>query len=271
MHISALHIYPVKSCRGLTLETSEYDSIGLLGDRRAMLVKPDGTFITQRTHAKMAQIQIEQEREGFSLYFNGNSYPARTNLEQVEVTVWKDTVKAIGADGNINDAVSKFLDEAVELVFLYDGTNRQMSGTWASGLTSFADSYPILIANTASLKALEGTAGVPLQMAQFRPNIIVETDTAWIEDSWKTIEIDDQVFDIVKPCTRCIMTTLDPKTGNSRGNETMQAMIKTRRSAIPNLKGVLFGVNAVPRGTGHIKLGQTIKVLESRTPWAVHP
>ena len=92
---------------------------------------------------------------------------------------------------------------------------------------------------------------------------------AWIEDSWKRIKIGDVIFDCVKPCTRCIMTTLDPDSGESRENIALDALTHLRRSGDKRLKGVLFGVNAIPLNEGRITKGDKLEVLEIQTPWEI--
>ena len=129
---------------------------------------------------------------------------------------------------------------------------------------SFADGFPYLITMTASLDALRETAGEDIPMDRFRPNIVIETDTPWIEDAWSTLEMDGIVFDLVKPCTRCVVTTIDQETGAQIGGATMQALIKTRARSGDWGKGVLFGVNAIPRqARGTLHRGMAVQAREA--------
>ena len=76
MHLAALHIYPVKSCRGLSVASAEVDAHGLVGDRRFMVVHTaDGLFLTQRTHPRMALIETEltADAEGFIRFISAQS------------------------------------------------------------------------------------------------------------------------------------------------------------------------------------------------------
>jgi uncharacterized protein YcbX len=129
---------------------------------------------------------------------------------------------------------------------------------------SFADGYPILITNTASLKALNkhivaaGADSVP--MKRFRPNIVIDGDEAWSEDNWKQITIGDVKLDLVKPCTRCVVTTLDPVTGVKQGKEPLRTLRARRLSKDPEIDGVLFGWNAVPRTLGRIGVGDKVSI-----------
>ena len=107
-------------------------------------------------------------------------------------------------------------------------------------------------------------------MERFRPNIVLETDKAWAEDGWASIEIGGVTFDLVKPCARCIMTTQDQTTGSREVASPMPAMGRIRMSADRRVPGPLFGLNAVPRGIGRIRLGDTASVMAEREAnWAI--
>ncbi len=95
-------------------------------------------------------------------------------------------------------------------------------------------------------------------MLRFRPNLVVSGTTPHAEDEWKRIRIGAVEFDIVKPCTRCIFTTVDPQRGERDANgEPLKTLTTYRRS--PN--GVTFGQNLIPRGSGTLRVGDAIEVL----------
>ena len=56
MRVASLHIYPVKSLRGLSVQSAQLDSLGLVGDRRFLVVEGAGVFLTQRTVPRMALV-----------------------------------------------------------------------------------------------------------------------------------------------------------------------------------------------------------------------
>lgn len=139
---------------------------------------------------------------------------------------------------------------------------------------TFSDGYQILLTTTASLAALdqdmeahgEGSVG----MERFRANIVLDTDEAWAEDRWAAIDINGIRFDLVKPCTRCIITTQDQTTGSRDAPSPMKAMGRIRMSADRRVPGVLFGWNLTPRGEGTIAVGDEARVLEERVEgWAI--
>ena len=126
---------------------------------------------------------------------------------------------------------------------------------------SFADGYPYLLVNQASLDALNDELDQPVSLRHFRPNLVVSGEYAWEEDDWKVIQIGDVVFDVAKPCSRCVLTTVDPDTGiKSSEQQPLRTLVSIR--TLP--EGVCFGVNLVPRNEGALELGAEFRVLESR-------
>ncbi|WP_064711134.1 MOSC domain-containing protein [Rhizobium bangladeshense] len=279
MHISDLFIYPLKSARGIALPAAEIDAYGLAGDRRAMITDPQGHFITQRELPDLARIEIRPETGTFRLLMEGKpelSVPPPRPDSRMDVTVWKSTVCAAVADPHSNGQLSEWLGREVRLVFFDGQARRTANAEWAGEGTpvTFTDGYQILVTTTGSLKALnadltahgEGSVG----MERFRPNIVIDTEEAWPEDHWAAIEIAGVRFDLVKPCSRCIMTTQDQLTGSREGPNPMPAMGRIRMSTDRRVPGPLFGWNVTPRGSGRITIGDTVKILEERPEgWAL--
>ncbi|NNH33876.1 MOSC domain-containing protein, partial [Rhizobium sp. SEMIA 4085] len=216
MRVSDLFIYPLKSARAIALPFSAVDSFGLPGDRRAMVTDPDGHFITQRELPALARIEIQPETEAFRLVMTGKpdiAVPPPQPDRRTDVVVWKSLVNAAVADDESNARLSEWLGRDVKLVFFDNQAQRIANPEWAGAETpmTFADGYQILVTTTGSLKALnanlalhaEGSVG----MERFRPNIVIDTDEAWLEDRWAAIEIGGIRFDLVKPCARCSLAT----------------------------------------------------------------
>jgi uncharacterized protein YcbX len=277
MRITELNIYPLKSGRGIPLSQSAIATEGLAGDRRAMLIDPDGQFITQRELPDIAQLIAKAEGAGFRLAIDGKEdVLALPSGNRDDVTVWRSTVDAAVASDEANAALSGWLERDVKLVFFDDQSSRVANPDWAGNDTpvTFADGYQILVTTTASLAALNenmvANGEDHVGMERFRPNIVLETGEPWAEDRWAAIEINGIRFDLVKPCTRCIMTTQDQQTGSRDVPSPMKAMGRLRMSADRRVPGVLFGWNLTPRGEGSIAVGDMAKVLEERAEgWAI--
>lgn len=268
MQISSLHIYPVKSGQGISLKTADMRPRGLAYDRRLMIVDSDGQFLTQRQFPKLATLKTAFAEDQLMVAWPGQDALCvqATTSQRVDVRVWRSNLSAVAMKDALNTALSNWLEKPVTLVKMDGRSEREADPNWvdAPSPVSFADGYPILITNRASLDALNAhileQGGHPVPMSRFRPNIVVNGDAPWAEDGWKQITIGDVVLDLVKPCIRCIMTTLDQSTGEKQGKEPLRALKALRSSKDARLNGVLFGWNAVPRKCGTIAVGDRVEI-----------
>jgi uncharacterized protein YcbX len=265
MHLSSILLYPVKSMRGHAVATADVESRGLRGDRRWMLIDANARFITARQHPRLLQFSAELIRDGLVLFAPDGGVrdvgePLRS-APTIDVGIWKSSSPARVADADINDWLSQRLGIDVRLVHMADDCVRSVSRDWSTSgdIVSFADGFPLLLIGTASLDQLNAKLPRPVSMANFRPNLVVNTATAHVEDGWKRIAIGDAEFDVVKPCTRCVLTTIDPDDATPAADGEPLATLKTyRREAI----GVTFGQNLIPRSLGAIAADLPVRVLE---------
>lgn len=271
MRIESLHIYPVKSMRGLTVQRTILTPSGLLGDRRFMIVDPSGQFITQRECAALARIEVLPQA-GYLLLRRDEDeiMVAIPSGPRMQVAVWRSIVDAAVAADSVNARLSAWLDRDVCLVFADQSSQRTASAAWAGeGVPlGFADGYPVLVTTTASLKDLnrhlteKGEKAVGME--RFRPNIVIDCDEPWAEDRWASLEIAGMRLDLVKPCVRCIITTQDQKTGEQGKGDPLPALRHMRFSVDKREPGPIFGWNAVPRGQVELSVGDQVDVAVAR-------
>ena len=227
-HVTDLYIYPIKSFRGVRVETLALKAKGASLDREFMLVDESGLFITQRTMPELARIglqliddaviELSSEKAG-TIDFGLNEKSEKT----LEVTVWKSTIPAVEVSAEVSEWLSELLGKKVTLV-------RTMGD-------SFFDSAPLLVLSKASLKNLEKVLGTTVTMSRFRPNIVVDGVEAHAEDQWQSgFSIGRLSFQPVKPCTRCKLVTVHPLTGQV-GEEPLKTLSTYRRGE----KGITFG------------------------------
>ncbi|MGC0418699.1 MOSC domain-containing protein [Embleya sp. AB8] len=266
-HLASLHVYPIKSARGIDLSEAVVEPWGLAGDRRWMLVDATGRFVSQRKHPRLATVTVRQEAAGrlaVSAPSMGTLWiepPAEVRL--VPVTVWNDDVKAALGPDDAHAWFGELLGLDVQLVHLDDPTRRVPDQRFAnsSDRVSFADGFPLLLTTTGSLEALNAVIDSPLPMNRFRPNVVVAGPEGWAEDRWRRVRIGDVVFRVAKPCSRCVITTTDQLTGE-RGPEPLRALGKHRRFG----KNLVFGQNLIPelpgRTTGALRVGDAFEVLD---------
>lgn len=255
MRIVALWRYPIKGAAGLLETTVPVHERGLAYDRRWMLVNEEGVFCSQRDLPELGRIQpvidgdalvIDQELR-VPLHEEGG--------EIRRVKVWKDEVQAARVGEQADAWFSARLGQKVSLVRMNAQSERQ---TPEGSPVSFADGYPVLICSTSSLQDLRERNGEKtLQMRAFRPNIVVEGAQPWAEDQWRTLVSDELRLEIVSPCMRCKVTTLDPDDPHRvhPNKEPLRTLATFRKSE----KGVSFGVNAQLSGSaGILKLDQAL-------------
>ncbi len=265
MIVSELNIYPIKSCGGIALQVGKIDERGFANDRRWLVVDEDWQFLTQREIARMALIQPQVDELTLSLHAPEMSpfdLPTDQDGQRVGVTIWKDSgVGAVDQGDAVAEWLSTFLRHKVRLVRFASDYFRQVSQEYApreSDQTGFADAYPFLILSEESLADLNARLEVPLPMNRFRPNIVVRgAETSFAEDTWKAIRIGEVIFDLVKPCARCAITTTNQATAE-RGKEPLRTLATFRQHP----RGVMFGQNAVHRSAGAIRTGMSVEVVE---------
>jgi uncharacterized protein YcbX len=261
--VSRLMIYPVKSLGGIELKSAEVNPKGLGLDRRWMLVDNTGRMVTQRTHPLLSQIQTKLKDTVLSLMIQGQSFQVPSaEGEALTVKVWEDSVSARRIGGDISEKISSYVGQELELVWMGEQTIRPVesrSGT-ENKEVGFADGFPFLVISEASLQDLNRRLAQPVTMERFRPNIVVSQAAAFEEDTWKRFTIGDVCFINVKPCARCVMTTVDPFSG-LKGKEPLRTLGEYRRRD----GEVFFGQNAVHQGMGTLFLGDRVDVLESQS------
>ncbi|MEN0087327.1 MAG: MOSC N-terminal beta barrel domain-containing protein [Pseudomonadota bacterium] len=280
MHIQSLHIHPLKSGAIVDLDSVDLNERGLAGDRTMMLVDDQDVFLTQRALPKLAMVRITRAND--ELVIPGVA-PISVCWSDDAFTspIWKTSARVVAATAEANEALSTYLGHTVRLVRIADDPQRFASANWAPQGTAMAlqDGYPILVACTASLQALNDAiaagpngpdASVP--MNRFRPNVVIETTEPWIEDTWRRVRLGDVVLDFLKPCQRCVLTTRDQLTGIATNNEPSRTLMKLRRSTHPDQKGLMFAWNAVRVSGNHLAVGDQVEVLDSDPAgWPIAP
>lgn len=266
--LSSLHIYPVKSLAGISLEAAAVQSRGLQYDRRWMLVDERGMFVSQRELAELALLGTAIEAP-FLVVFSRKNPAVRlkvpleiplNEMEKMEVQVWDDRCQAYLLPPPVNQWFSDVLGQALRLVFMPESTFRPVDRRFAPDdqAVSFADAFPFLLIGQASLDDLNRRLANPLPMNRFRPNFVVDGSAAFEEDDWGDFTIGAVHFRGVKPCARCIITTTDQDTAQ-RAAEPLKTLATFRQQ---NHK-ILFGQNVILAGDNEgveIRVGNPLLV-----------
>jgi hypothetical protein len=260
--ISELWIYPIKSCKGIKLETLQLDALGAFNDRRYMLVDDKGAFITQRQFASLVLIDITVHSQGWLVILpNGISKVLPIDgltHKKINVEVWGDHFFAFDQGDEWAKFFSVFLNKSVRLVYVNIHTQRVINRQYSQvkRQVSFADGFPLLVTNTASLEFLNQHLKVPISMQRFRPNIVIAGALAFAEMQWRIMSIGDTTLTLVKPCSRCVIPTINPI--NAKKEKTLWAVLEQFCKADDG--AVYFGQNAIHSHSSTLMINQTVDV-----------
>jgi len=267
IHLTAIHIYPVKSLGGISVKQCALTVRGLAHDRRFLVVDPNGEFLTQREYSLMATVWVDVDGDSLTL--------AAPDLDAVEVPlapakqpsrkvrVWNSVVDAHAVSAEADRFLTAYLGTPCQLVYMPDDSVRAINPDYAQpgDMVSFADGYPFLLASEGSLaelnRRIQANGGQPVPMNRFRPNLVISGAPADAEEDWKTIRIGEAVFRLAKPCVRCQITTTDQASGEVRGPEPLATLATYRDTP----SGVKFGQNLIATTLANIRVGEEVTIL----------
>lgn len=277
--ITQINLYPIKSCGGISLQSARIGQRGLeagkIGDRRWMISDAEGVMITQRQNANLARVRVELAGDALRLTGDGLepviADPAEIGGERTVVQLFRREAVGHRAPAAVNAWFSRFLGQTVHLLYQKDEDLRLCDPDFAvaPGIdrVGYADGFPYLIATEATLDRVNTLLAEPVPMNRFRPNIVVGRTEADAEYGWKRLSIGEAELDIVKPCPRCIMTTIDQTRGEKTGKEPL-ATLGRAYFLSGQVQGAVFAENAIPTRLGQIAVGDPVSVLERKIPHA---
>lgn len=258
--LTQLNIYPIKSCGGISLHNARLEERGLQYDRRWMVVDQEGRFLTQREVPRLALVSVQISSGALRLVapqMKELLVPMQTaGGKSTPVVVWDDTVEAVDVGEAAAKWFSEFLGFPAQLVHMPDTADRLASRGGYTSQVSFADAYPLLLISEDSLEDLNTRLEVPLPMNRFRPNLVVSGCAPYAEDSWKEIRISGMRLHVVKPCARCVTTTVNQATGE-KGKEPLKTLATYREQD----GKVMFGQNLIHEGKGVLEVGSRVEIL----------
>jgi len=233
-----------------------------------MMVDADGVGITQREATRLTRLTARPRPGGILLSAPGMptldiDEPADAPTEFVRVFRSHPPVPARIAESRWS---SDFLGHDARLVWQADPTGRAIDSPFAGDRVSLADGFPLLLASTASLNAvnhwLVRQGDEPVPMTRFRPNAVLAGAEAWAEDMWigQRLQIGEVTFRAANSCARCLVTTIDQETGE-KGRQPLQALGRYRRYD----DGLLFAIHLIPESgpgaTATLHVGDQVSVI----------
>ena len=267
MHLSSLYRFPLKSGSAELLEQERCDKLGVYGDRRWMVVDAaSGKFLTQRMLPGMALLNARWQGDAELLLTAPGmdalavAVPEEGGVER-GVLIWRESLQVPDAGDAAAEWLTRLLGRPCRLVHLPASRGIQVDQDYArpGERTAFSDGFPFLLIGQRSLDDLSARVGQILDVRRFRPNLVIAGAAPYAEDRWRRIRIGDLAFRVVKPCSRCIIPTIDPLSGErSPVREPLATLMNYRKGD----GGVFFGQNLIAEGTGQLQIGMPVEVLE---------
>lgn len=262
MKLHALYVHPIKSCRAISVERAIVTPRGLQHDRRWMVVDEAGKFLTQRTVPRMTRVRVRIGDVG--LLVDMDELPTlalpflHSNGCSIDIDVWDYHGPAIRHDAG-SAWFTRALAQPAQLVCMPDSIVRPVAKDAArpEDHVSFADAYPFLVANSASLDDLNARANGRFDMRRFRPNLVVDGAPAWDEDEWRVMRVGAILLRLPSHCARCNVPSLDPESGEAT-REPLRTLASFRRRD----REVYFGMNGIADDVGLLQVGDEVTVLE---------
>lgn len=282
--IRGLYVYPIKSCAGIALESANISAAGVQWDRQFILVDAAGNMMTQRTVPRMVLVHPTLQPELDQMVLNAPGVSALTlslreaapDEKTIAVQVWSGRPLGAAVSAEADRWFSEVLGQPCRLLRLHCQSQRRVSSDFPDAWQErhqdwrplntrektfgFADGFPFLITNTASLDALNQKLAsknvAPVDMIRFRPNIVLDGLPEYEEDYIFGLDAGPLHFALVKPCPRCPIPNVNPETA-AVADEPGITLMQTRSAEL----GVLFGMNAVLTDSvsGVLHIGQQVE------------
>lgn len=259
--LSQIFVYPIKSLSGIQANSWPVVATGFQYDRQWMLIDNNRHFISQRSLPRMALINTDIQNQQLLLSAQGMNpltlTLAPTSGELIRSTIWHDEVDTMAVSEEADQWFSRFLQKECRLVYQPTDSVRAVNPDFANtdDQCALSDGFPFLLIGENSLNALNQAMSLTVTMNRFRPNLVISGCGSYAEDAWRDITIGEIGFRLPKPCSRCVVPTIDPATGEY-GKEPLTTLNRLRKW---NNK-VYFGQNAIHNGCGQLSVGDQVNI-----------
>ncbi|XP_050667912.1 mitochondrial amidoxime-reducing component 1 isoform X2 [Leptidea sinapis] len=247
--LKELYVYPIKSCGPVTLDRVECSLMGVkkgwLRDRVLMVVDAKYNFITARAYPELLGVETSVKSSVLTMKYK-NMEPLHVNLAEIvsshlepkTATVWSIEVPVFDCGLEASEWFTTVLARpgaTYRLVYYAANNSRKLINSLKlykfqeQDTGAFPDETSYNLINEVSIQELNTRLKTSTATVQnYRPNFVVAGGQPYAEDSWKFVKIGDNVFEIIKPCTRCLLTTIDPETG-VRNMEALETLKRYRQ------------------------------------------
>lgn len=288
--ISELYCFPIKSGGAIPLQEILCTDIGaknqFLRDRTFMVIDEDERrFVTARQYPLLVKIRPEVNGHTLKLSVSSSTLTHDISVDMDRVLASNDTliaeiwdkayVELFDCGDGVAEWISKFIlngnKKGLRLVYYpldhptrpVRPKNRIFPEMSSDHVGALHDASSFMMVNESSVEELNGRLDFNVTPLLFRPNLVLKGPKAFDEDRYKWVKIgQDTVMKVLKPCTRCVFTNVDPRTGEKRSDGEPLKTLKEYRK-FPGLgdspvMGVHLGVIAV----GTVRVGDQVFVGE---------
>lgn len=202
---------PIKGTRHLAHDQVVLDAQGVVGDRGFALVSVDeidparGRVLRTVQHPSLVAVHAALAGDRLEIELpdgeTTSAEPVATG-ERLTCDYWGREVELELLGGPYAALFSRFLDRPVRLA--------------RAGRGDVVFAGAVSVVTTASLRDLAQQVGRDvLDAARFRPNLVVETDEPYAEDTWlgREIRVGGATLRIGVPIPRCAVIDSHPETG----------------------------------------------------------
>ncbi|MEJ2862827.1 MOSC domain-containing protein [Actinomycetospora flava] len=263
--VASLAVFPIKGCAGMAVDRREVTTTGLAGDRRFMVVAPDGRFKTQRRHPLLATVRPDLDGSRLTLSANGRSTCAIDVLDdgpRRQVEIFSKSHPAVDQGDEAATWLSDVLGTESRLVGVTAEHHRPTDGL-VPGLSGWADSGSLLLLSRAAADDLSDRAaertGEPIPLERFRANVVLVGCSAHAEDDLDRVVLGTAGLAFSKQAIRCAVVTVDQQTGARVGPEPLETLATYRLTD----KGVVFGAKYTVLTPGEVAVGDELRVASS--------
>jgi hypothetical protein len=265
LYLSHIRIYPIKACSGMDVQEARMGERGLQYDRRWMLIHENGTNLHQLDYPRLASIVVSLDDDALCVQAPSMPLlhiPLQPQHATPRTVQWFEGIcEAVPASDEADAWFQEFLHTPCRLVFMPEHTQRLVDARYAinvnQDLAAFTRFHYHLLGES-SLADLNQRLETPVPIDRFRPNLVIAGAPAFAEDSWRTLQINQHTFHVVRYCDRCAITTVDSTRGAITGKEPLATLARYRTFD----QKVLFGQYLLSGETGTLHVGDTVRVLE---------
>ena len=260
MILESITIYPLKSAQGISLSSVALDAMGLVDDRRWLLVDASGQTLSQREWPILARFSVSLGPDWLEVTSptGQTAHIPRGGGPPVAMRLWGEDLLGSGCGAAADAFFSEALGLPTRCVYVGELFDRPVDPRYAGpdDRVGGADGFPLLVATEASLADLNARLHRPVEMDRFRPNLVIKGAAAFAEEAWTHLHIGDIPIELVKRCTRCVMVTVDPARGVFDGSEPLRTLAAYRKIG----GKVGFGMNGIARRLGRLSVGDTLQI-----------